>query len=151
MTFQPKTELQRLLHERQEDLLAKRKKILAQQEQLAAELKQLDNDIVALNEALNVEARATGQAIPKLASNGSRLLGLRLGEAIRILRQENPKVTKRGMKHKLLELGFDFKGKRPGSAVHMAWVAVERWQKHKDGERRRAGPLSNTPSNRNVG
>lgn len=143
--MEAKTELQKLLHKRLEELISKHKANRAKREELDTEAKQLESDMVALNEALNVEIRATGQAIPKPPSNASRLLGLRLGEVIRILREENPKVTKRAVKHKLLELGFDFKGKRPGTAVHMAWVAVERWQKHKDGERPRAGPLPNTP------
>ena len=128
-----KTELERLLHKRLEELMSKRKAIRARREELDTEDKQIENDIMALNEALNVEARATGQAIAKPASNnGSRLIGLRLMDAIRILRKENPKIDKRGVRFKLQDLGFDFKGKRPGSAVHMAWMVMER-QKHKDG------------------
>jgi len=132
MTSELKTDLQKLLQKRLDELTEKHKSILAQREQLEAQSKQLQTDIAALHEALNVEARATGQAIPKTTSNGSRLLGLKLGEAIRILREENPKMTKRSVRWKLKELGYDFKGKRPGSAVHMAWVAVDR-QKHKSG------------------
>jgi len=133
MTYESKTELQKLLHTRLEELSAKHKALREKRQELDTEIKQLESDMVALNEALNVEARATGRVIAKPPSNGSRLLGLRLGEAIRILREENPKLTKRAIKHKLLEFGFDFKGKRPGTAVHMAWTQLER-QKHKSGD-----------------
>ncbi|MBI2985125.1 MAG: hypothetical protein HYY45_00005, partial [Deltaproteobacteria bacterium] len=128
-----KTELQRLLTNRLEELIIKHKTNRTERERLDAEAKQLESDIQALNEALQVEARATGHTIVKSASNGSRLLGLRLVDAIRLLRQEDPKITKRGARHKLREVGFDFKGKRPGSAVHMAWTITERW-KHKGGD-----------------
>lgn len=131
--MEAKTELQKLLHGRLEELSAKHKALREKRQELDTEIKQLENDMIALNEALNVEARATGRVITKPPSNGSRLLGLRLGEAIRILREENPKATKRGIKGKLLELGYDFRGKRPGTAVHMAWTQLER-QKHKSGD-----------------
>jgi len=128
------TELHELLQKRIEELTEKHKKILSEREWLEAEAKQLQADIATLHEALNAEARRTGHTISKPASsNGSRLLGHRLVDAIRILRQEDPKITKKGVKHKLREVGFDFKGKRPGSAVHMGWTITERW-KHKSGD-----------------
>ena len=133
MTSELNTDLQKLLQKRLDELTEKHKSILAQREQLEAQSKQLQTDIAALHEALNVEARATGQAIPKTTSNGSRLLGLKLGEAIRILREENPRINKNAIRSRLQEAGFDFKGKRPGSAVHMAWTQLER-QKHKSGD-----------------
>jgi len=132
MTSESKINLQKLLQERLDELTEKHKTILAQRERLEAESKQLQNDIAALHEALNVEARATGHVIAKSTSNGSRVLGLKLGEAIRILREENPKISKIGARNRLRDLGYDFKGKRPGSAVHMAWTVLER-QKHKGG------------------
>ena len=130
-----RTELQKLLYKRLEELAVKHKNKCAERELLDIDVKQLETDMLALNEALNVEARTSGQLVKKVPSNGSRLLGLRLGEAVRILRQETPNISKRKIKNRLQEIKFDFKGKRPGSAVHMAWVVLERQrQKHKDGD-----------------
>ena len=48
-------------------------------------------------------------------------------------RQQIIDLLETSVRGKLKELGYDFKGKRPGSAVHMAWVAVDK-QKHKSGD-----------------
>lgn len=38
------------------------------------------------------------------------------------LKEKNPQMTKLNMRNALIQQGFDFQGKRPGRAVHMAWV-----------------------------
>jgi len=45
-------------------------------------------------------------------------------QAVRELREKNPVMTKQGALKTLLQKGFDFKGKNPQRAVHMAWVSL---------------------------
>jgi hypothetical protein len=45
-----------------------------------------------------------------------------LRRAIQELKERNPQMTKSEVLSTLIKKGFDFKGKRPGSAVNMVWV-----------------------------
>jgi len=83
-------------------------------------------DMASINETMEIEARIKGHKIDVPASNGARLLGLKLGKAISILKTENPIISKQEVRQKLEEIGFNFKEKRPGSAIHMAWIGLNR-------------------------
>lgn len=45
-------------------------------------------------------------------------------QAVKELKEEHPLMNKSGVQRTLVKRGFDFKGKRPGNAVNMAWVAL---------------------------
>ncbi len=45
-----------------------------------------------------------------------------LKQAVKELKKKNPQMTKKQAKNTLIRQGFDFQGKNPGQAVHMAWV-----------------------------
>jgi len=45
-----------------------------------------------------------------------------LRQAVKELKEKNPWMTKKEVLRALLRSGFDFKGKKPGNAVNMAWV-----------------------------
>lgn len=45
-----------------------------------------------------------------------------LKKAVKELKKKNPQMTKKEVKNYLIRHGFDFEGKNPGQAVHMAWV-----------------------------
>lgn len=47
-----------------------------------------------------------------------------LQRAIQELREKNPQMTKTEVLSTLIKKGFDFKGKRPSSAVNMVWVKL---------------------------
>jgi hypothetical protein len=47
-----------------------------------------------------------------------------LQQAIKELKEENPQMTKSEVQDALIRRGFDFKDKKPGRAVHMAWVRL---------------------------
>jgi hypothetical protein len=45
-------------------------------------------------------------------------------QAVRELKEKNPQMTKGDILNHLIQTGFDFKGKQPKRAVHMAWVSL---------------------------
>lgn len=47
-----------------------------------------------------------------------------LRQAIQKLKEKNPQVAKSEVLRTLIKKGFDFKGKRPSSAVNMVWVKL---------------------------
>ena len=58
-----------------------------------------------------------------------RFAGMKVGDALKILKKENPKITKEQAYQILVKENFDFRGKRPKSALHFAWIALERSKK----------------------
>jgi len=50
--------------------------------------------------------------------------GIGLKKAVKELKKKNPQMTKEEVKNYLMQHGFDFQGKRPGNAVHMAWISL---------------------------
>lgn len=45
-------------------------------------------------------------------------------QAVKELKEKNPQMTKDDILNHLTQTGFDFKGKQPRRAVHMAWVSL---------------------------
>ena len=133
MNYGVPTDLQKLLLIRLEFLKGKCQKNRTQYKLLDVEYEQFSRDMASINETLKIEARLSNQKIEVPPSNGARLLGLKLMEAIRILRDENLAISKQEIRQRLEEIGFNFKGKRPGSAVHMAWMVLDRG-KNKQGD-----------------
>jgi len=129
MQYEVQTDLQKLLLERLEYFKEQHQKNRAKRDKLDIEADQLSRDMASVNETLEIEARLSNQRIEVPASNGARLLGLKLGKAISILKTENPAISKQGIRRKLEDIGFNFKGKRPGSAVHMALMVLDRERK----------------------
>lgn len=50
--------------------------------------------------------------------------GSGLKQKIKELKVMNPQMTKAQVKSYLVQHNFDFQGKRPGNAVHMAWISL---------------------------
>lgn len=92
-------------------------------------LKDLDEKMVALRTVYAIEAEKHGESRAPLFSGEGvsyRFAGMRLIDALRQIKKENPKIEKRMARDLLLKEGFDFKGKRPLTAVHFAWMVIER-------------------------
>lgn len=92
-------------------------------------LKDAERKMVALREVYGIEAERFGeQKPPLLVGTGVsyRFAGMKLTEALKIIRTEQPKINKKQARKILEKEGFDFRGKRPGSAVHFAWVSLDR-------------------------
>ena len=92
-------------------------------------LKDAGKRMAALQQVYGIEAERFGaQKPPLFGGKGAsyRFAGMKLTEALQIVRTENPKVNKKQARKILEKEGFDFHGKRPGSAVHFAWVSLDR-------------------------
>jgi len=55
---------------------------------------------------------------------GKKRIASGVVEAIKSIKEEHPEMTKREIRNALTSQGFDFKGKKPGNAVNMAWVRL---------------------------
>lgn len=118
--------LENLLQERLEVLAVEWKANRVELDKIEDEGVQLTRDMESLKAALEVVNRSDGKA----TINGAvRIIGLSLVEAIRLMRSENADLTKAEAKVYLEAIPYDFKGKRPGNAVHMAWMVVDRSKK----------------------
>lgn len=87
------------------------------------------NRLTIWRQALEAERKESGIQQPPLSSGKERLFrftGMRLIDAIKIIREEQPDVTKQKTRDILEKDGYDFKGKRPGTAVHLAWVILDK-------------------------
>ena len=96
-------------------------------------LKDAERKLAALREVYGIEAERFGEQKPPLFVGKGvsyRFAGMKLTEALQIVRREHPKVDKKQARKILEKEGFDFRGKRPGSAVHFAWVSLDRRKLH---------------------
>lgn len=131
--FEAYTDLQKLLIERINKLTAEWTEKREKAASLNQEAGNLSDDISRLEKALEVEGRLSGQVIEKPALNGAgRFIGQGLREVVSTLRKETPDITKADISKYLQGIGFNFKGKRPGNAVHMAWISQDRDAKIKE-------------------
>ena len=91
-------------------------------------LKSYEEKITALRTVYSIEAEKYGEPkVPLFVGEGVsyRFAGMRLIDALRLIKKEKPKIDKHDAHKLLLKEGFDFKGKRSLSAVHFAWIALE--------------------------
>ncbi len=58
-------------------------------------------------------------------SKSRRRIKSGIKQAVKLLKEENPLMTLQEVTNRLINDGFDFKGKRPTQSVNMAWVALE--------------------------
>jgi hypothetical protein len=54
---------------------------------------------------------------------------MKLIDAVSLIRQEQPGANKKEVRQILEKAGFDFRGKRPGTAIHFVWLALDRRSK----------------------
>ena len=88
----------------------------------------------ALRLLLDWEPPANGSpGAGKPSANETNLwLGVGLRDAVRRLMENNPGWDFERIRDRLVDDGFDFKGKKPGSAVNMAIISLRRTQKSGD-------------------
>jgi len=73
-----------------------------------------------------------GKGVYKLNAGGRRTklstekneIASALRQAIQELKEKNPQMTKSEILSTLIKRGFDFRGKRPSSAVNMVWIKL---------------------------
>lgn len=95
-------------------------------------VKDTESKLDTLRRFYEIEAERLGEPnLPPFGKGGKsyRFAGMRVGEALKLLRREQPEITKEKAYKTLEKEGFDFGGKRPRSSVHFAWIALERSKK----------------------
>ena len=104
-------------------------KLQEERRKIEENLRDAERKLSALREVYGIEAERFGEKKPSLFIGRGvsyRFAGMKLTEALQIIRTEHPKVNKKQARKILEKKGFDFRGKRPGSAVHFAWVSLDR-------------------------
>ena len=108
-------------------------KLLADRQVIEELLSQAQTRLNTWREAYTMETERLGKpALPLFSTEGEksyRFSGMKVGEALDIIRKEQPEIDKKGALEILSRGNFDFRGKRPLPAVHFAWVALDRRRK----------------------
>ena len=125
------------------ELKARMDKVFRDVEKLKAKRLEIDQQLKVAQEQLSVwleayamEAERLGKPVRPRFEGGTTtygFTGMRLVDAVAMIRDEHPEASKRQVRAILEKNGFDFRGKNPGQAVHFAWVAVDN-RKKKGGE-----------------
>lgn len=97
---------------------------------LDEEQRTIEHQLQALRTVLDLEAnRQGGSGVASSRVSGpAAWLGVNLREAVRRLSEQYPSWEFEQIRNRLIKDGFDFKGKRPGNAVHMALIGLRRKQ-----------------------
>jgi hypothetical protein len=109
-------------------------RLQAERSRIDKKLQDAELRLNALRVVYQIETERFGEStIPLIPSEGKsyRFAGMRLIDAVALIRKERPRIDKRGARAILEKEGFDFRGKRPLPAVHFAWIALDR----KEGKR----------------
>ena len=106
--------------------------LLEKKSNLDDKLRDAEAKLFALRRVYEIEAERLGEPkVPLFARKGAinRFAGMKLIEALAIIRRENPSIDKRQALKILGKEGYDFRGKRPLPAVHFTWIALDRREK----------------------
>jgi len=101
-------------------------------DEIDKELQGAESKLNALRVVYQIQAERLGETkAPLFPKEGTAYLfaGMKLTEALALIRKEHPKIDKKGALKVLKKEGFDFRGKRPLPAVHFAWIALDRKKK----------------------
>jgi regulator of replication initiation timing len=122
-------DIRKELKERLDAIEQKAQSLYREKARIDEELKEITEQWNALRLVYKRETEDLGE----VGDSVNRFAGMRLVDAVALIRKERWGVTKKQVKEVLAKEGFDFRGKNPGKAVHFAWVAVDN-RKKKGGE-----------------
>jgi chromosome segregation ATPase len=120
------------LEERIKEALDEINKLLVEKDDTQAKLREAESRLNALRAVYDTESRRFGEYKPELMpkeKTSRRFAGMKLIEALDLLRKEQPVISKRQALQILESEGFDFRGKRPLTAIHFCWMALDRRKK----------------------
>lgn len=106
--------------------------IQGKKSKLEKDLQDAESALSALRQVYEIQAKRFGEIRAPLFARGStsyRFAGMKLTEALTIIRKEHPNIDKKQALQMLTKEGFDFRGKRPLTAVHFGWMAINRRKK----------------------
>lgn len=100
-----------------------------QRAKIDKKLQDADLRLGALRVVYETERERFGEPSGPLFAKGGksfRFAGMKVSQALKMVRKEQPEISKEQAHDILVKEGFDFGGKRSKSAVHFAWIALER-------------------------
>lgn len=128
------TDIREELEQFMAEIQAKIADLRDERDKIDEKLKDADSALAALRTVYELQSKRMGeQKAPLFPRKGapSRFAGMRLIDAVALIRKEKPRIDKRGVRAILEKEGFDFRGKRPLPAVHFAWIALDRKEKRR--------------------
>jgi hypothetical protein len=123
-----RAELERFMVEIQNQIVSLRDK----RDKIDEQLKDADSALAALRKVYELQSKRMGEyKAPTFPIKGSpsRFTGMKLIDALALIRKENPGIKKRDACKILEKEAFNFRTDRHLSAVHFAWIALERKRK----------------------
>lgn len=130
-THDMRAELEQFMAEIQNKMASLRSK----RDKINEELKDADDALAALRRVYELQSKRMGEhRAPLFPGKGapSRFTGMKLIDALALIRKENPGINKREACKVLEREDFNFRTDRHLSAVHFAWIALDR----KEGRRK---------------
>ncbi|MBC8274655.1 MAG: hypothetical protein H8E40_06790 [Chloroflexi bacterium] len=128
--MQPRlTDIRKELEERIATIQREIGKLKVERAKLDEKLQDADRRMGALRVIYEAELERLGQPRGSLfvgTGKSYRFAGMKVGQALKIIREEYPSITKEQAHDLLVKEGFDFGTKRAKSAVHFAWIGLER-------------------------
>ena len=116
-------ELQRRMGEEKERF----DKLFAEKDLIEEELATINSRLGALRIVYENEVRRLGA--PARRDRVSRFAGMGVIEALRIIKAEQPNITRQQAHEILVKEGLDFRGKKSKRVVNFGWMALERSKK----------------------
>ncbi len=114
------------IEDRLKQLKRRLERLHAQRDALLAEIHGTERQVAVWQEAWKLEIPEDERLHASVPQADSDIIRMSLSDAIDHLRRQNPGITKELSRIHLEATGYDFKGKKPGPAVHFAWVNVNR-------------------------
>ena len=121
-------DLESMMAEIQEKIAFMRK----ERDGIDEQLRDADSALASLRTVYEIQAKRLGEhKAPLFVGKGapSRFAGMKLTNALALLRKEKPGISKREACKILEKEKFNFRTNRHLSAVHFAWVALDKRKK----------------------
>lgn len=125
-----RAELESIIDEIQRQIVSMRQ----ERERIDEKLRDADSALASLRSVYDIQSRRLGETRARFWGREgapSRFTGMRLIDALALVRKEQPRISKREACKILEKEGFTFRTNRHLSAVHFAWIALDRRKEKK--------------------
>jgi hypothetical protein len=111
-------------------MMAKANSLRQERDEIDKKLEDISTQLNALRVIYESEAKRMGGVATSMQHlAGMRFTGMGVIEALRIIKTEQPTVTRQQAHNILVKEGFDFQGKKSKRVVNFGWMALERSKK----------------------
>lgn len=131
------------------------KSLVQKKNEIESELQEAQTYMAALRHVLDKERQGVQVSLSLReeadVDQPSKFAGLNIRQALELMLKEKPSSSFKEARNALVHAHFDFKGKKPGNAVNMAWVAIHaRRKKAASAESKSSGAEKETASTANI-